>query len=157
MDVALSRLGDLFICDGENSRIVKLDRFDRIERAFGGFDAGRGRLRAPTNIEIGPKDHVYVLDGTRVLVYDSFGNYLREISEGMNHANVLIFADEEGLVVLAGGELHWFDEGLRVRSSIPVDSLIGTSNTTLKSLAFSQGWLYLLTDDGVRAVPDPRR
>jgi hypothetical protein len=157
MDVALSRLGDLFICDGENSRIVKLDRFDRIERAFGGFDAGRGRLHAPTNLEIGPKDHLYVLDGNRVLVYDSFGNYLREITEGMNHGDVLIFADDKGLVMLAAGMLYWFDEEVKVRSSIPLDSLGGTAISPPKSLAFSQGWLYLLTDDGVRAVPDPRR
>ena len=47
LDVALSRLGDLFVCDGENARVVKINRFTKVERAFGGFDAGKGRLLRP--------------------------------------------------------------------------------------------------------------
>ena len=42
-DVAVSRLGDLFICDSENSRIVKVNRFTQVERTFGGFSAGNYR------------------------------------------------------------------------------------------------------------------
>ena len=63
-DVALSREGGLFISDTENSRIVKVDQTNTVERTFGDFGAGKGRLTMPRMVGLGPKDEVYVLDGS---------------------------------------------------------------------------------------------
>ena len=78
-DVSVSRQGDLFLCDGENVRILKVNQADQVDRSFGGPGAGKGALSAPTMVEVGPGDFVYVLDEERIVVFDSFGNYVREI------------------------------------------------------------------------------
>ncbi len=79
-DVSLSRSGDLFICDTDNSRIIKVNRLNGVTVPFGGFGAGQGRLLHPLRAQVGPKDNVYVLDAPRVVVFDNFGNYLQDLS-----------------------------------------------------------------------------
>ncbi|MBI4535289.1 MAG: NHL repeat-containing protein [Ignavibacteriae bacterium] len=155
-DVTLSRLGDLYICDGENSRIVKLSGFSKVERSFGGFDAGRGRLHNPTRIEMGPQDHVYVVDGNRVVVFDSFGNFIRQIGNDLFTGELVIFADAFGLVVLNDERLFVFDENDALRTTIPVASLVDASDSHVRSMAVQRRTLYLMTEDGLITAPDPR-
>jgi DNA-binding beta-propeller fold protein YncE len=81
--VAVSRLGDLFLLDNENLRVVKVNTFSTIERTFGGIEAGKGRLENPRKVRLTNQDLVCVLDGQRILVFDYFGNYLRTIGEGL--------------------------------------------------------------------------
>ena len=154
-DVALSRLGDLYICDSENSRVLKVDRFNKVERTFGGFDAGEGRLYAPERLEIGPKDNVYVLDGSRVIVFDSFGNFLHELARGVFKEPVSLFADNDGVVVLDDDILYCFDEEERARRTIPIDSIAGAP-AHINSIAFSGTFMYILAADGLITVHDPR-
>ena len=155
-DVALSRLGDLYICDSENSRIVIVDRLTKVERTFGGFDAGLGRLYSPEGLEIGPRDHVYVLDGDRIVVFDSFGNFLHELAKDVFKEPVSLFADNEGIVVLDDDALYCFDQDERPMWTIPTDSIEGTADG-IRSIAFSANQMYLLTTDGLITKPDPRR
>jgi DNA-binding beta-propeller fold protein YncE len=155
-DVALSRLGDLYICDGENERIVKVDGLSRVQKTFGGFDAGHGRLQRPTKIEIGPHDYVYVLDGSKVMVFDSFGNFVHQIAEGVFKGDLVIHADAEGLAVISSNVLYCFDEEDRLKSTIPVDQFYERHEATIRSMAFSKGTLYLLTTEGLNRTTDPR-
>jgi len=139
-DVALSRLGDLFIADGENLRIVKVNRFSKVEITFGGFDAGKGRLNAPAQLEVGPKDNVYVLDKSRIVVFDSFGNFLHELAEGVFKEPTALFADNDGVVVLDSGVLYCFDKEERPISTIPIDSIPGVELAAddIRSLVFAK-------------------
>jgi hypothetical protein len=155
--VALSRLGDLFICDGENSRIVKVNAFSRVERTFGGFGAGKGRLSNPTGLELGPNDNVYVLDGIRVAVFDNFGNYTGDLLEGVLKHPAAIFADQQSVAVLDGGILYCLDAQNRVACTIPLKRMPGLDQTDIRSFRFSQGELYVLTRTGVQHFPDPRK
>ena len=113
VDVALSRMGDLYICDGENSRILKVNGLNMVEKEFGGFGGGKGRLQKPTGVEIGPKDFLYILDGGRVVVFDSFGNYVRELCEGLFRNPVSVFADDNSIAVLDDDTLYCFDRNER--------------------------------------------
>jgi hypothetical protein len=155
-DVALSRLGDLFICDTENTRIVKVNRFSRVERVFGGFDAGKGRLRDPSQLEVGPRDHVYVLDAPRILIFDTFGNYLGDLAGGLFKNPSCLYADGDGVVVCDEHALYCFDQNGRPAASVPLDSLLGSSDLSVRSLAFSKTTLYLLTSGGLITAPSPR-
>ncbi len=151
-DVALSRLGDLFICDGENSRIIKVNRFDRVERPFGGFDAGKGRLHQPTRVQLGPKDFVYVLDGNRIVVFDSFGNYIHDLVGLTKPAS--FYADSDGIVVLDENGLYCFDYEERPIRSIPIRA-ITERPADVRSITISRGSLYMMTDSGLTILPDP--
>ncbi len=160
-DVAISRLGDLFICDSENSRIVKVVGLSKVEKAFGGFDAGKGRLKKPNQLEVGPNDNIYVQDvmpgdnqGGRVVVFDNFGNFIRTIGEGMFPRDVQIHADERGLVLLGAGKLFFFDPD--DRPELTVD-LVSLNIRNAHAFAFSRGSGYFLTSEGMVVTPDPRK
>lgn len=154
-DVALSRLGDLFICDSENTRIVKVNRFSKVERVFGGFDAGKGRLQKPTQVEIGPHDDVYVLDGNRIVVFDTFGNFLHHLGDGIFTSPHCVSADSDCIVVLDSTTVYCFDEADRLASSILLRSLPLSPRTQVQTLALGQTALYLLTSEGLHIAPRP--
>ncbi len=155
-DVAVSRLGDLFICDSENSRILKITGLSKVERTFGGFDAGKGRLRKPTQLEVGPDDNVYVQDGNRVVVFDSFGNFILNLGEGLFSTDVMIFADDAGIVVFEGTKLFFFDRGNRFVFEVPLATLLTEATPEIRAFVISRGTLYLLTTHGIVTAPDPR-
>jgi DNA-binding beta-propeller fold protein YncE len=151
-DVALSRLGDLFVCDAENGRIVKVNRFTLVERTFGGFGAGSGRLYAPTQIECGPQDHVYVVDGNRVLVFDNFGNFLKNLLGGTFRPPVSIHADASGVMVVDSTSLFRFDKEERPAVMLPVEEALGMKGIDVLSLSSSQDSIYVLGKNRLQAV-----
>ena len=73
--------GDLFIIDGENIRLLKLNSFGEPEMSFGDYAEGKGRLIDPVQIAMSAKDFLYVSDAqaNKIIVFDYFGNYLSEI------------------------------------------------------------------------------
>jgi DNA-binding beta-propeller fold protein YncE len=155
-DVALSRLGYLFVCDTENSRIAKVNQFSQVERTFGGFDAGKGRLFAPTQVECGPKDRVYVLDGLRVVVFDNFGNFLRSLA-GEFRPPVTLYADGQSAVVVDSSTMFCFDDEERPASSLPLETLLDLGGNEIRSVAFSQDSMFVLTAEGLLSIVDPRQ
>ena len=155
-DVAVSRLADLYICDTENSRIVKLNSLNNAQITFGGFGGGKGRLQNPSRVKIGPKDFLFVLDAPRVLVYDSFGNYVRELCEGLLKQPTSLFADQNSVVVLDGNLLYCFDQEVRPVGTLPLSSPVANDSDQVRSITFSNGWLYLLVANTLVIVPDPR-
>jgi len=155
-DVALSRFGDLYVCDGENVRIVKFGPQSVYERAFGGLDAGPGRLHAPVQIETGPRDRVYVLDEERILVYDPFGNYLGRLGEAVLRGPSAIFSDDAGTVVVDGDSTFVFNEEDMLAGAIPSSRLTGLTHVAVRSIVAGAGRMYALTRDGVWITPDPR-
>lgn len=120
LGVALSRLGDLFVLDGENLRVVKFEENVRFRRSFGDIDDQRARLRQPIKILVGPNDHVYVLESDRLLEFDYFGNYLRSIGEGSFKEARGFCVVTDGIVLVTQSAIYWFTERgelLRVHQS----------------------------------------
>ncbi len=155
--VAMSRFGDLFICDSENSRVVKVSGFSRVERTFGGFGAGKGRLVKPGRLQIGPKDNVLVLDGSRVVIFDNFGNYVGDLLEGAFKQPAALFADQQSAAVLDQGIVLCFDGEYRPTVSINLNTVPGLAGADVLDFLFSGDMLWVLTTGGVRSVPDPRQ
>ena len=146
MAVALSRQGELFVSDGENNRILKITPFNTVERVFGGFDAGLGRLIRPGQIEIDLHDRVYVIDETRVVVFDNFGNYVRTIGSGvLQQPTGLSF--NVHLYVADGDSIHVFREsGALVESIDPADLIPLESGTVnIVDVGVYRSLLYVLT------------
>lgn len=153
-DVAISRLGDLFICDSENSRIVKVNRFTQVERTLGGFSAGEGRLLNPTCVEIGPSDHVYVVDGARIVVFDNSGNFLRAMA-GVFRRPMLLYTNALSVVIVDSTSMYCFDTDERPVCSLPIQTVTGLKRAEIQSIAFLQDTMFVLTGQGVVALPDP--
>lgn len=153
LSVAVSRQGTLFVLDSEEKRIIKISRSSIVEGTFGGFDAGRGRLRDPRMLRVGPEDRVYVLDGNRVLVFDPFGNFVRNVTtESTDPINILA-ADGSGVGLIANGKLYCFDVNDRNCGAASLDFPPGT---VFLDAVFRADSLFVLTDSGVYALEDPR-
>jgi hypothetical protein len=155
-DVSLSRMGSLFVCDTENNRIVRVDAANRVEGSFGGFGGGAGKLDRPVQVEIGPEDHVYVLDPPRVVVFDLFGNFLTTFAEGLITSPSHIAGDDRGIVVVDGTDLVFFGALQRPLLRTPVATVLGQQVDTVLSVCLSGGRLYILTPGMLHIVPDPR-
>lgn len=152
--VAVSKQGDLYIADGENNRILKITPFNTVERTFGGFDAGLGRLVRPRQIEIGSEDRVYVLDERQVVVFDYFGNYIRTIGGGLLESPTGL-AFDVFLYVADRGTIHVFDESGRVVDSLAAEELVPQTRETesIIDVGVYRSSLYILTTSEFTLVP----
>jgi len=149
--VSLSRLGDLFILDGENTRVLKINTASVMERTFGGVDAGKGRLRNPRQLNVTTKDLVCVLDEARIVLFDNFGNYLRTIGTGLlkNPTGMTIVNDT--VCVVDNREILLFDTAGRLLSVLqPEDSDKGEGEVRFTDLAVYRQHLYVLTEHSVK-------
>lgn len=155
-DVALSRLGLLFVCDTENSRIVKVNQFTQVERTFGGFSAGEGRLYYPSQVECGPKDRVYVVDGGRLVVFDNFGNFLHALA-GVFHPPLSLYANDASVLVVDSSTVYCFDDDERAVCAVPTETVLGITGKEINSIAFSGDSIYALTGNGLLVGPNPGR
>lgn len=156
-DVSLSRTGDLFICDTENSRVLKYNTLSGASLAFGGFGAGQGRLLQPTQARVGPRDDIYVLDPPRVVVFDNFGNYLQELSPGVFTDPTAIFADEQGVAVLDSTTVYFYDQDNRPGPILHLQPILAPEPVHIHAIAVNNGILYLLAESGLYTVADPRK
>jgi DNA-binding beta-propeller fold protein YncE len=146
LGIALSRLGDMFVLDGDNSRVVKFVRSAVFERSFGGIDDQRGKVELPTKILVGSNDHVYVLEQRRLLEYDYFGNYMRTIGLGVLSDARGFDVGESRIVVAAKDTLYWFSDRGDLFRVTPTETLFASMPLSpLEDVALVRDRLYLLT------------
>ena len=79
--LASTREGEIYVTDQDLDQVIQVSTFSRTDRSFGGYGYGSGELRGPTAIDVDDDGNVYVCDtgNDRVVVFDRFGNYDREI------------------------------------------------------------------------------
>jgi hypothetical protein len=146
LGVALSRLGDLFVLDGDNLRVVKFSGNVRYERSFGDIDDQRSRLRRPDKILVGPNDHVFVLEPDRLLEFDYFGHYLRTIGEHSFTEACGFCLVRGGIIVVTHAALFWFnDRGEPLRTIRPSDLQTKTEIGPFEDAAGAGDRLLILT------------
>lgn len=146
--IAVSAQGDLFYSDSENDRIVRINRFGKKENTFGGFSEGRGKLKDPGKICVTSK-FVYVADENRIVVFDYFGNYIREIGSGLLKKPADMAVDQKGRLYVTDLE----------KRTVTVFNSDGDYLTSILSYTFERpvaidcllDKLYLL-DAGTRSV-----
>ena len=80
LSCALSSMGDLYVLDSENIRVLKFDLFGNFIQNFGGFDWGIYSLNHPKRLTVNFDNSVLVLDDTLLIVYDQFGNGREKIN-----------------------------------------------------------------------------
>ncbi len=79
----VSNLGDLFILDSENKRVIKFDLFGNFLQNFGGHDAGKFSLNNPTSLAVSLSSNTFIIDKTNLVVFDNYGNGLAIIETGL--------------------------------------------------------------------------
>lgn len=146
LGVALSRLGDLFILDGDNLRVIKFAGNVRYERAFGDIDDQRSRLRRPEKILTGQNDHVFVLEPDRLLEFDYFGHFLRSIGEKLFDEAKGFCLVSGGIMVVTSDALLWFSDRGDLQRTIARSEFRATDKLDdLQDVAVSGDRLLVLT------------
>lgn len=145
--VALSRQGDLFIIDGENVRVLKVNPSSVIERTFGGIDAGKGRLRNPRRLNVTSKDLVCVLDEKRIVFFDIFGNYIRTVGEGVLKHPSGMTVENDKIYVADGEEIYLFNTAGKLLNTFQLGYFgPDTRQLQINDIAVLRGLMLVLTD-----------
>lgn len=121
-DVTVTRQGDLLVVDGENRRIVNINSTGRVERSFGALNDGAGRLLDPSQIETDDDDNIYVLDGERLLQFDPFGTFVRNIPLPIGLRPHAMSIDRDTLLLVDSTRISLYD--IRRQSYIGVRTLV---------------------------------
>jgi len=82
-DIAWDGAGNSYVSDGYiNSRIAKYDKYGNWVKSWGEPGDKPGQFSTPHSIAVDAQDHVYVADrgNRRIQVFDSDGNFLRQIT-----------------------------------------------------------------------------
>lgn len=143
--VAVSRLGDLFICDDENVRIMKVNTFSTVERTFGGYGEGAGTLTMPRQVSIGPSDDVFVSDKGRVAVYDNFGNYIGSIGSGLLRDPTGIGIGDGKLGVCDSDTLYFFKLDGTLIAKFSGNDIFGAKIRHFNDVSIKGKSVYILT------------
>lgn len=121
--VAATLSGELYAIDEEQGVVVKWNPSGDIERVFGGYDDAGGALSEPVALAIDVDGNVYVGDRghAAVIVFDSFGSYMRRLADG--HAgNVNGLARlRDGILVVLDDKLLVYDLNGSLRHTMAVD------------------------------------
>jgi hypothetical protein len=145
LDVALSELGDLFILDGENLRILKFNPQQFFERSFGDINAGKGKLQNPIRLVV-TTSRIFVGEQTRIVVFDYFGNYLSSIGDGVVSALSGFALLENGFLMVSSDTLSWFSRDGIFQRSIPLSHLItGEHIDRIQDIACIGNQLFILS------------
>lgn len=108
LGVGLSRHGDLFVLDGENSRVVKFTNQSKFERTFGDMESAY-RLEKPLSLLVTESDHVLVLERDQIAEFDFSGNYVRSIGKGILADARGFTRAGNGFLVVEARSLLWLD------------------------------------------------
>ena len=147
LSCALSSMGDLYILDSENIRVLKFDLFGNYIQNFGGFDWGIFSLKNPKKLTINSDNSILVLDDSVLVIYDQFGNGKDKINLGNSFTDLKI---SSGTLILNNDDeiyMGSINPGENVLSKL---NLIGI-NDELKILSCSvfNNKLYVLTPNEI--------
>ncbi len=145
LDVAMSELGDLFILDGENIRVLKFNPQQFFERSFGDINAGKGKLQNPIRLVV-TTSRLFVGEQTRIVVFDYFGNYLNSIGDGVV-SGLTGFAISDNVLLLSSPDTLWqFSQEGVFQKSIPLSYLItGERIERIQDIAYIRNRLFILS------------
>jgi DNA-binding beta-propeller fold protein YncE len=146
ISIDLSILGDLYILDSKNKKVVKINGFNKVERIFGGFEAGDLFLNNPSKIRVSSNQQVYVLDELNLKVFDQFGNPLNIIP--LNGLQIIDFGFQGERLFLAGKEklFQLTSDGIQ-------EILIAEKfDSPIKEIKIRSGLIYLLFTDEIKIL-----
>lgn len=89
----VSPVGDFFVLDSDNSRILKFDLNGNFTTEIGSYDAGMFSLADPLKFDISSDSRLFVLDGRYIKIFDQFGGGLNKIPIEPGAANIHIRSD----------------------------------------------------------------
>jgi hypothetical protein len=147
LSCALSSMGDLYILDSENIRVLKFDLFGKFIQNFGGFDWGIYSLRTPKKLAVSFDNSILVLDDSLLVIYDQFGNGKDKIGLGKTFHN--LNTDFTSIILNTDNEIYLSSAipGKNILSKVSLIGLAGEKK--ILSCSILNKKLYVLTKDEI--------
>lgn len=145
---AQSSQGELFVLDADGTRIIKYTTRLRVEREFGTYASGDGRLKAPADICITDDGRVAVADGNTVVYFDQFGNYLSMQHVAGTEPIRALSASGGDIIAVTTDEISILNAASGsgpVKGSIRAGMIVGDSAVTFRDAARVEDRWYVLT------------
>ena len=135
-----------FSIDANENVIIQWDRDRNVVRIIGDYSQGEGALINPVDIELGGDGSLFVLDTGHesILVYDSFGGYIREMGSGLFSKGTTIKRIGEYIVVVKPEKVLFFQE----RGALEFVAQVNLDNTVV-DIAYLDKEIYLLTPNAL--------
>ena len=146
LGIALSTIGDLYILDGENLRILKYAFSGQFDGSFASINRSGGKLEEPVKIVALGTQKLFVAERRRIMIFDMYGNYITTFGEQYLQRLSGMTVTESGVIAVSSDTLWWFDLSGTFRSMLPAKHIV--AEVTLKDIR-DIGWrgdkIYLLT------------
>jgi DNA-binding beta-propeller fold protein YncE len=136
--------GEIFILDADSRRVIRLNPRSAVEKEFGNFTTTSNSVREPKDIAVSTSNEIFVLDGSRVLVFDFFGNFIRTIALTASSDWKTLSVSGHWLLVTASDRIRMIDTETLTDHTIVPASIIGEKITEPFSDAMIVGEQLLL-------------
>jgi hypothetical protein len=145
---AVSNLGDFYVLDSENKRVIKFDLQGNFLLNFGGFNDAKFALSNPRKIGVAPDNRIYVLNGNSIFAYDNFGNGIKKMELGSLYSsfsisgnNIILFYGKDFIL---GDLINGSTKKLNV--AFPEDFVF----ENIVSFSLYNSMLYILTKSEIQ-------
>ncbi len=145
--VAISSIGDLFILDSDNFRILKYDLNGNFVQQIGNYEAGSYKLNNPIKFSISRNGNIFVLDGNQIFVFDQFGNGFNKIPIDENLNNISIY--DYKMTLILDNSLQILDLNNISNSFLEFHPKEISDSEIITDAAFITDKLYILTSKRV--------
>jgi hypothetical protein len=138
--------GELFVLNGQDNKVYKIDLFGQIESSFGGPDYGEGSLFAPAQLQLTEDNRVLVSDTSEQLlqVYNLYGIFEGHIAPDAPFRWQDFCLAGNALCFYRGNALYLFDPRTEKGQFIRLPS-----SPSLQQVVFKGGSIYLLYENQV--------
>ena len=147
LSCALSSMGDLYVLDSENIRVLKFDLFGNYIQNFGGFDWGIFSLKNPKKLAVNSDNSVLVLDDSVLVIYDQFGNGKDKINLGNTFTSLKISSST--LILNNENEIYMGSFGIGENILSKIDLIGSEERLKILSCSVFNNKLYVLTPNEI--------
>ena len=142
-----SNLGDVYILDSENIRILKFDLFGNFIQKIGGYDYGSFSLSNPKQLAVSLQNEIYVIDGNYIYTYDNYGTGLGEIETPEEMLSIRIIF--EWLTVNSEDSIYISNLNSKEQKLIKANLTGYDEDIKIVSSFFFNSKLYVLTPNAI--------
>lgn len=140
--LAISSVGDLFILDSDNNRILKFNLTGDYLSEIGSNDAGNFALDNPKNFSIDFNGRIFVLDDSKIKVFDQYGNGM--FYYDLKFSPEKIYTFKNIIVYLEKNKLTFFNLKER-KTDLEITSLPNLFEETIVNIRIVKNILFVLT------------
>ncbi len=158
-DIEVDKFGNIYVLDSISSNIKKYNKHGDYVLDFGRSGQGPGEFGFPESMVLDSGRQVYILDSPNVMIFNEFGDYIREFSSKVLGIDIAL-DENENLILLGPKEgkiFHIFDRTGDFLFSFGGTFDIPDQFSKLKGMSLFRSPLHVWNVDDFLYVMNPYR